>query len=363
MDDRTVSRGKTKLTMAFSKYLSALRRARRLASSEGGLFPAAAKAIQLFRSSGLQGVKRALSTPDATAVVSASRGNRPTDENDFAFEVPFREPEVRDARSACAIIHAFYPELCAEMRGYLENVPGKLDLYISTTSEQKRLEIATAFSDYEKGSVEVRIFENRGRDIAPKLYGFSDVYERYDLALSLHTKKSPHGGTPLQDWRHYLYEHLLGSPQIVASIFELLKHDHIGMVFPQHLFYLRPILGWGANFASCRALLRKMGVEIKEDIYLEFPTGSMFWCRTAALKTLRDLNLQFQDFDEESGQIDGTLAHAVERAFLYAVEASGYRWAKVALRAHYPLPDTLVPVNSPADISSGLPRVHHRLLP
>ena len=355
--------------MAFSKYLSALRRARSLAASEGGVLPAATKAVRLFRSSGLRGIKQALSARDtataaaaAAAAAAASRGNRPKDNDDFAFEIPFARPAERDERRACAIIHAFYPELCGEMRGYLANVPGRLDLYISTTSEEKLQEITAAFAGYDKGSVEVRVFENRGRDIAPKLYGFADVYDRYDLALSLHTKKSPHGGTPLADWRHYLYEHLLGSPQIVASIFELLKHDRVGMVFPQHLFYLRPILGWGANFASCRALLRKMGVEIHEGIYLEFPTGSMFWCRTDALRTLRDLNLRFGDFDDEAGQIDGTLAHAVERAFLYAVEASGYQWAKVALRDRYPLPDTLIPVNAPADLPPGLKRVHRPLL-
>lgn len=345
--------------MASSKYLSALRRARQLARAEGGLFPAAAKALRLYRQGGLQGIKQALRPPAPAAPLPS---NRPADNEDYAFEVPFQMPAARDERRACAIIHAFYPELCAEMRGYLENVPGRLDLYISTTSDEKRRDIEAAFASYDKGSVEVRVFENRGRDIAPKLYGFSDVYDRYDLALSLHTKKSPHGGTPLADWRHYLYEHLLGSPQIVASIFELLKHDRVGMVFPQHLFYLRPILGWGANFTSCRALLRRMGVEINENVYLEFPTGSMFWCRTDALKSLRDLHLRFADFDDEAGQIDGTLAHAVERAFLYSVEASGYQWAKVSVRDLYPLHDTLIPVNAPSDIPAGLARVHRPLL-
>lgn len=345
--------------MAPSKYLSALRRARQLARAEGGLLPAAAKALRLLRRGGLQGINQALKPP---APIAAAPSNRPADSEDFAFEVPFSTADARDGRRACAIIHAFYPELCAEMRSYLENVPGQLDLFISTTSEDKRKSIEAAFAGYDKGSVEVRVFENRGRDIAPKLYGFSDVYDRYELALSLHTKKSPHGGTPLADWRHYLYEHLLGSPQIVASIFELLKHDRIGMVFPQHLFYLRPILGWGANFASCRALLRKTGVEISEDIHLEFPTGSMFWCRTDALKALRNLDLQFSDFDDEAGQIDGTLAHAVERAFLYSVEASGYQWAKISVRALYPLPETLIRVETPADIPAGLARVHRPLL-
>ena len=48
------------------------------------------------------------------------------------------------------------------------------------------------------------IFPNRGRDVAPKFFGFADVYQRYEIFLHLHTKKSPHGGNVLANWRDYL---------------------------------------------------------------------------------------------------------------------------------------------------------------
>ena len=104
----------------------------------------------------------------------------------------------------------------------------------------------------------------------------------------------------------------------MASNLALLQSGTVGMVFPQHLFYLRPIFAWGANYQRCRDLLARTGTGIHEGIYLECPTGSMFWCRTDALRKLLELDLQFSDFDDEAGQIDGTLAHAMERAFLYA---------------------------------------------
>ena len=88
----------------------------------------------------------------------------------------------------------------------------------------------------------------------------------------------------------------------------------------------------------------------------------MFWCRTDALRKLLELDLQFSDFDDEAGQIDGTLAHAMERAFLYAVEAQGYTWAKVSRRDLYPLPHTLLPINRPNDIAPSLQLVHRPLL-
>jgi len=162
----------------------------------------------------------------------------------------------------------------------------------------------------------------------------------------------------LAPWRDYLYEHLLGSPEIVAAHFELLSRDRIGMVFPQHFFPLRNHLKWGPNFETSQALLKRMGVDIGPDVYLEIPSGSMFWCRTDALRPLLDLNLTFADFDDEEGQIDGTLAHAVERAFLYSLEGHGYTWAKVVRRDLYPMPSTIVQVRGPADIDRGMQQVY-----
>ena len=70
----------------------------------------------------------------------------------------------------------------------------------------------------------------------------------------------------------------------MASNLALLQSGTVGMVFPQHLFYLRPIFAWGANYQRCRDLLARTGTGIHEGIYLECPTGSMFWCRTDALR-------------------------------------------------------------------------------
>ena len=41
--------------------------------------------------------------------------------------------------------------------------------------------------------------------------------------------------------------------------------------------------------------------------------GTMFWCRMDYLDPLLDLFLMPSDFESEKGQIDGTMAHAVER--------------------------------------------------
>ncbi len=41
----------------------------------------------------------------------------------------------------------------------------------------------------------------------------------------------------------------------------------------------------------------------------------MFFARVDALKPLLSLGLTDDDFDIEAGQVDGTIAHAIERCF------------------------------------------------
>jgi hypothetical protein len=84
----------------------------------------------------------------------------------------------------------------------------------------------------------------------------------------------------------------------------------------------------------------------------------MFWGRTAAIRPLLDIDIGFADFPPESGQVDGTLAHAIERSLLMIAESRGFEWLKVAQRDLYPMGHTLLPVHSVDDLAEhrlGLP--------
>lgn len=251
--------------------------------------------------------------------------------DDYCFAVPFYYPiEKQTIKPSVAVVcHLYYPEILAEFKHYLSNIPFAFDLFITTDSEEKKKQIASDLSNWDKGAVEIRIAPNRGRDIAPKLLSCRDVYDQYEFFLHIHSKKSPHTDI-LAGWRHYLLETLLGSERIVESIFEAFEKDpKLGMIAPEHFHPLRDSIGWGWNFNAAKKFSDQLGIKLSLDRKIDFPSGSMFWGRSAAIKPLLDMHLTAEDFPTEDNQVDATLAHIIERLYFFICEKAGYRWVKI----------------------------------
>ncbi len=289
---------------------------------------------------------------------------RVTDDQDWSVAIPLKDQPSTVTNLAiekvAVVAHIFYEELAPDIFNLLANIPCRADVFISTTSEEKRESLAKAFSDYRNGSVEIRVFENRGRDIAPKLVGFADIYDRYEYFLHIHSKRTLHAGDQYAHWRDYLYKHLIGSKEIVLSNLMLLSQPEVGIVYPQHLPAVRPSLNWGWDFERASGLLAKVGVTLSQDMLLEFPSGSMFWGRSAAIRPLLQQHLKFADFEVEAGQYDGTLGHAIERSYLYFAEVAGFKWVKVSADEA----NSLVPKFSARfdQVSDAVNKVNIRLL-
>ena len=56
-----------------------------------------------------------------------------------------------------------------------------------------------------------------------------------------------------------------------------------------------------------------MNIKTQLDKNLNFPVGTMFWCRSEKLSTLINMELTWNDYPKEPIPIDGTMLHAIER--------------------------------------------------
>jgi lipopolysaccharide biosynthesis protein/glycosyltransferase involved in cell wall biosynthesis len=225
--------------------------------------------------------------------------------------------------------HIYYPDLASDIRTYLENIPVNFHYYVTTDTSIKARIIEDVFSDMPNiKALDIRVVENKGRDIAPMIVTLGSELVKHKLVLHIHTKRSLHSSR-LEGWRRYLMESLLGNTQRVMSIFNLfLQDESLGILFPDYFHLARPMVETPTkdNDKNMELLLVRAGKrkdEIKNINMGFFPAGDMFWFRGKAIEPFVRMNLSAEDFDPEQGQINGTLAHAVERMFPYFASIVG----------------------------------------
>ena len=229
----------------------------------------------------------------------------------------------RKSSRAAIVIHAYYPEVLQEMLPYLEEIsPDKADLWITTTEERSTL-VRNLLSGLAL-RMSIRVNPNRGRDVLPFLMLLPELLTAdYGYVLKLHTKKSLHR-VDGDAWRRAFYETLLNPQNMQHSRARMEQDLTLGMLAPKG--YIVPMeLFWGSNARQASLLAKRMGITFQELNALRFVAGTMFFCRWEVLLPIWALQLQAEDFEEECGQVDGTLAHAVERAFGMACFAAGSR--------------------------------------
>lgn len=232
------------------------------------------------------------------------------------------------------IVHLYYPDTWPQISQALEVISVPFDLHISLMDRDSSIEIklpsnATKLYRY--------IVPNRGRDVLPFVYILDKIQDSgYEYVLKLHSKKTKHY-TDGVEWFSQLLKGLLPSENVVNDIIKLLNNDSTGAVAPNdHIVSLKRHMG--ANEPILRHLLtRSLSNERANEIlskreYYPYPAGTMFWARIDTLKPLLGLHLLPDDFQSEHKQLDGTLAHAIERyvgvlsqnngKHLYAIEST-----------------------------------------
>ncbi|PKV14380.1 glycoside hydrolase family 99-like domain-containing protein [Xanthomonas prunicola] len=232
-----------------------------------------------------------------------------------------RQPATpRTPERVAVVIHVFYPELLPEMLKELQlwDVPY---LLIISTVPDKEDEVKRHLADLSVVA-DVRVFENRGRDILPFLEIMKDLRGRESLVLKLHTKRSLHRQDG-ESWRRDMLEKLL-APKMACDIFAAFREqERLGLAAPEgHILPMTTY--WGANADTVHRLSKQMRVDPVNPVSAMFAAGSMFYVRPEAIDSIMDLDLRKEDFEPEAGQVDGTLAHAIERCFSLAVCSTGY---------------------------------------
>ncbi|OYU46889.1 MAG: hypothetical protein CFE31_19385 [Rhizobiales bacterium PAR1] len=253
-------------------------------------------------------------------------------------------PRLKQAPKILLGTHLFYTDLVSEFAEQFRHVPAGFDLYVTTPHERVealRAELQDLLGDHA-GLITVVGVDNFGRDFAPFILQFLPQTSRYDLCCWTHSKKSQYEPT-YGDWRSYLLENLFGSPGQVSAILEHFEDDpKLGVMSPHAFHAVAGKVEWGSNFKLTAQLLKRIEIEITEDMQPEFPTAAMFWFRPAALAGLLDLKLTRADFeahaegprDAKTGMIvDGTISHALERMIVYVQRKAGYGHLEYSFKA------------------------------
>ena len=224
--------------------------------------------------------------------------------------------------------HFHYIENFVDLLAALKVNEHDFDLLLTTTGRDHANFLRTAaLEHYGRGRVSVEVVPNKGRDIGPFLALLHDRLQDYEVVAHLHGKRSVH--TLHYDpelgnrWRHFLWQHLVGPAAAVADIIleRFADTPDLGLVFPENDF----LVGWEKNRLLAEELAPRLGIPNLPQ-HIEFPVGTMFWARPAALGRLVEAKFTSADYPPEPLPIDGTMLHALERMLPLVVEAAGYRY-------------------------------------
>ena len=230
------------------------------------------------------------------------------------------EGELDNSSDVLVVLHLYYPD----MWDYFESNLGKIGSYdlLVTTSLVNHKKLPANITS--RANTKVVYTTNRGRDILPFLTAVNSVdIHKYKAILKLHTKKSPHYEDGA-DWLDSMVEQLTSiDTNSVIDIFN--KQPTIVGPAGQ---YMSLEVNFEANGTQLEKLLKGQFSYGRIKHYTQtnrgdygFFAGSMVWLAPKYLNN-KLFKQPIYRFDLERGQVDGTYAHAFERAMTLQREIS-----------------------------------------
>jgi len=215
-------------------------------------------------------------------------------------------------------IHIYYPELWPVLKKAVLNIfPYDFDLYVTTIDKNEflREDIIGSFPN-----AHFLIVDNLGYDVGP----FIDVLnsadlKKYDYIVKLHTKRDMPVGSILNGydvsgskWRDYAMEFISERETFKQTLEAFANDENLGMVTNYRLIMEKEKDDKKAEHEA-EKMLANLG--LKSEKY-GFVAGSIFMCRAALLKPLKNLKIQADQFEKpDAKHRTSTLAHTIERLF------------------------------------------------
>ena len=251
------------------------------------------------------------------------------------FNLPFCQNKNINWSNNCIIVvqaHIFYDDLTLDIINKTNNIPLKFDLFISTTTNEKKEIILKYIIKYSRANkYNIIVVKNLGRDVFPLLIQLKNNFKRYKYLCHIHSKKSKTSPEIGIKWRNYLYNNLLGNSAIVKGIlYDFENIDKLGFIFPETYYEIikQSLILTKTTKKYMQYILNRLFFLYKLGNKLIFPAGNMFWAKFNAIYQIFEYNFNLNFFKEKDLTND-TIMHGIERIWLYLVKINGYYYKKV----------------------------------
>jgi lipopolysaccharide biosynthesis protein len=233
-------------------------------------------------------------------------------------------------------VHLCKEDLINEIINRTNNIPFYFDLFITTDSLDKKININKFTKKYSKAkNVEIIVFENERRDVMPFLIQMRKRIKKYKYISHIYTKNSIYF-LEEENLRNYLFNNLFGNKNIISEILTDFENNiKLGFIFPENYYkivlQLKEKLYKNHYFHQKRIIKKYFGKLMKLNIgkKIEFPLGNMFWAK---------VNSIFQIFEEEFQYIikkeiklikGGNILFGIEIIWMFIVKLNGYYYKKI----------------------------------
>ena len=230
-------------------------------------------------------------------------------------------PDAPPPKDYAVYIHIYYHDLWSDFAVRLQRLDIEFDLFVTITDFDEDTDELTKTIKQDFPGALIVPMPNHGRDIFPFMHIINaGLLATYKAVCKFHTKKLPHREDG-NEWRDHLIEGIILG-QGTASLVEAFLADGKAAFLVANGQHYTGDEWWGSNFKATTTMLRRVEITCDRD-ELSFPAGSIYWVKPMMLSMIKGLQLDQRSFELERGLLDGTVAHAFERAIGYLAMNAG----------------------------------------